>query len=149
MSDKTYYPWIDWAKFFGIYLVIIGHGWLLDSNWKLFLYSFHMPFFFLLSGLLFKFRPFPQLLKNDWHRLIVPYLLMNLFFLLRTIIRPLVSETLTLEYVCSRVGAIILGSGYPTHGFIPVCDTCWFIVALFVMHVFTVICRVKKNGSTI
>lgn len=42
--------WIDWAKVFAIYLVVLGHllsktgreGYILN-----FIYSFHMPFFFL------------------------------------------------------------------------------------------------------
>ena len=145
MGEKTYYPWIDWAKLIGIYLVIMGHGWLLDERWKIFIYSFHMPFFFLVSGLLFKYRPLPKLLKNDWHRLIVPYLLMNLYFLLRSLVGPILHGTLTAEYLFSRLGAIVLGIGYSTHGFIPVCDTCWFIMALFIMHILVTVCHTGKQ----
>lgn len=145
MERKVYYPWIDWTKFIGIYLVIMGHGWLLDERWKMFIYAFHMPFFFLISGLLFKYRPLPKLLKNDWHRLIVPYLLMNMFFLLRNLIGPIIHGSLSFDYFFSRLGAIILGIGYPTHGFIPVCDTCWFIIALFIMHILVTVCQTGKQ----
>ena len=43
---------IDIAKGIGIILVVIGHsiGWLVPYHW---IYSFHMPFFFFISGFLF------------------------------------------------------------------------------------------------
>ena len=47
--------WIDWAKVFAIYLVILGHHISKDvegeSLVKNFIYAFHMPFFFFISGL--------------------------------------------------------------------------------------------------
>lgn len=75
--------WIDWSKVFAIYLVALGH--LLNENgmegyMHNFIYLFHMPFFFFISGYLFKikednFRPF---LKQSFKSLIIPYILLNL-----------------------------------------------------------------------
>ena len=43
--------WIDCLKALGIYLVILGHT-LKDSYLSVWIYSFHMPLFFILSGYL-------------------------------------------------------------------------------------------------
>ena len=44
--------WIDKAKGIGIILVILGHT-ICPPNIKFWLYSFHMPLFFFLSGYVF------------------------------------------------------------------------------------------------
>ncbi|MCD8011746.1 MAG: acyltransferase family protein [Lachnospiraceae bacterium] len=44
----------DVAKGIGILLVVIGHALPTDSYWRVFIYSFHMPLFFFLSGLVMK-----------------------------------------------------------------------------------------------
>lgn len=65
MNKTTYLPWLDTAKGIGIILVIIGHSMfpmhtLIDS--------FHMPLFFVLSGLTFSakstFRSFVAKKQN-------------------------------------------------------------------------------------
>lgn len=45
---KTHYDYIDLAKGFGILLVILGHG-MFPCHFVI--DSFHMPLFFILSGL--------------------------------------------------------------------------------------------------
>lgn len=82
--------WIDWGKVFAIYLVILGH--LLSSkgaeDWMVdFVYLFHMPFFFFISGYLFSVKEskVADLLKRIAKFLLLPYLLLNLvsnFFLI-------------------------------------------------------------------
>ncbi len=44
-------PWIDWLKSFGIILVMLGHTEIYGPV-KIWIYSFHMPLFFVISGLL-------------------------------------------------------------------------------------------------
>ena len=75
--------WIDWAKVFAIYLVALGH--LLSktgSEGYIFnlIYSFHMPFFFFISGYLFRIKEngFVDFLKSSFRSLLVPYILLNL-----------------------------------------------------------------------
>ena len=67
--------WIDIAKGLGMLAVIWGHiccvGWSNDL-----VYSFHIPLFFFLSGLVFnekKHNDFGQFLKNRARRLLLPY----------------------------------------------------------------------------
>ena len=75
--------WIDWAKVFAIYLVALGR--LLSktgSEGYIFnlIYSFHMPFFFFISGYLFRIKEngFVDFLKSSFRSLLVPYILLNL-----------------------------------------------------------------------
>ena len=43
----------DWAKFLGLCLVVYGHVPPTDNMAHVIIYSFHMPFFFLVSGMFF------------------------------------------------------------------------------------------------
>lgn len=52
MDNTKRIDWIDVAKGVGIFLMVMGHTSMPDAvnRW---IYSFHMPLFFLLSGLVF------------------------------------------------------------------------------------------------
>lgn len=64
--------WIDMAKGYGIILVIIGHWnipYLTD-----YLYAFHIPLFFFLSGVVFSLKyDFVSFLKTKVRHIVVPY----------------------------------------------------------------------------
>lgn len=65
--------WIDYAKCLGILLVIFGHSY--SSPLTSWLYTFHMPLFFFLSGLTFKVSgSFKDFTKRKAKGLLVPYL---------------------------------------------------------------------------
>jgi fucose 4-O-acetylase-like acetyltransferase len=80
--EKTSIPskriaYLDVAKGIGILLVILGHNYVKASvpGMEKFIFSFHMPFFFLLSGMLFKpDYPLWVLFKRRFGTLIRPYL---------------------------------------------------------------------------
>lgn len=46
--------YLDYAKGIGIILVVLGHI-LIKGNIKIYIYSFHMPLFFIISGYLFNY----------------------------------------------------------------------------------------------
>lgn len=50
MSQRYY--WLDWAKVIGLYLMVLGHTGGGLFFWGKWLYSFHMPLFFIISGIL-------------------------------------------------------------------------------------------------
>ena len=50
MASNLRVRWIDMVKGFGIFLMVIGHASGLPENIKLWIYGFHMPLFFILSG---------------------------------------------------------------------------------------------------
>lgn len=71
-------PYIDISRFLAIFLVLVGHIVDSDTSIKTVVYSFHMPLFFLLSGMVYKDRD--DSLKNN----------LQLFFCkkMRTIVFP-------------------------------------------------------------
>ena len=50
------YHYIDVAKLMGLYLMILCHQTLVSSNISSFVYSFHMPLFFIISGMLMSYN---------------------------------------------------------------------------------------------
>lgn len=74
---KQRIEWIDMAKGLGIVLMIYGHTHFCYSPIKIWLYSFHMPLFFFLSGVTFnllKYTNFKDYLKNKAKTLLIPYM---------------------------------------------------------------------------
>ena len=68
---------IDTAKGIGIFLVVFGHL-NLQEPMQTIIYSFHIPLFFIISGLLFdrkKYADFKSFLARRLHTLIIPYLI--------------------------------------------------------------------------
>ena len=126
MVLKQRINWIDWAKVFAIYLVVLGH--LLSKTGREgyifnFIYSFHMPFFFFISGYLFTIKEnnFRSFLKGSIRSLLVPYVLLNLignFFLIPTWV---LAKQWPLDQLFSFITADGRGEPGPT----------WFLVCLF------------------
>lgn len=79
MTDKKRIRWIDYAKAFAMLLVVIGHVSYGNglTNW---LYSFHMPLFFFLSGVTLKKRG--GYTAHLAKRLLIPYFLYVLLYFL-------------------------------------------------------------------
>lgn len=72
-TQTTRINWIDWAKLFGIFLVVLGH--VYDyCDLTIYVYSFHMPLFFALSGLTFKQRTIREEIIVSTKRILIPYL---------------------------------------------------------------------------
>lgn len=78
--------WIDTAKGIGILLIVLGHV-DIPGVFKDFIYSFHVPLFFLISGYLYNHEyyseNFTELVKSKFSRLVVPYFISNaiIFFI--------------------------------------------------------------------
>lgn len=73
-------PELDVAKGFALFLVVYGH--ILNSTSRLFcwIFMFHMPAFFFLSGMTFrpeKYRNLKEFLKEKWRKRLVPYFLIT------------------------------------------------------------------------
>lgn len=82
---------IDIAKGLGILLVVTGHSGMPDkAQW--WIWSFHMPLFFFISGLFFspdKYKTFDFLLQKKGQSLLLPYLYFTLIVLvLKYILDP-------------------------------------------------------------
>lgn len=72
-TRSTRLEWVDAAKGLGIILVIVAHVWTRGPV-RDFIYSFHMPLFFLLSGYMSKPRPMGDFVGRQWSAMAVPYI---------------------------------------------------------------------------
>lgn len=76
---KKRYDYLDVARGLGIIAVIWGH---ITSHWSgNFVYLFHMPLFFIISGMLFrkeKYNSFYSFIKKRSKRLLVPYVIYSI-----------------------------------------------------------------------
>lgn len=87
--------WVDYAKGIGTLLVVFGHVWrglhtaALPMNAQVFatidafIYSFHMPLFFLLSGLFIERaarKPTPEVLRGKARTVVYPYVVWTLLY---------------------------------------------------------------------
>lgn len=104
---------IDVIKGLGITLVVWGHA---VGVGNLVIYSFHMPLFFLLSGLFYK--PKANFIKNRFKRLVVPFLAYNVLFVI-------------LSYLCGTFD--VLCNNFSIFNISAFDGPTWFLVALFIL----------------
>lgn len=119
--------WVDYAKIFGLLTVILAHLYTIngtDENnvVRTFIYGFHMPFFFFISGSLFKERVngLKDAVVRNIKSLLVPYIVFNLLFAI--------------------LYGIIDGNIWQRLLFVPIhwakgegnaCKASWFVICLF------------------
>jgi len=83
INGKIRYLWIDMLKGFGMLLVLIGHNSLTPEGVNNYVYSFHVPLFFFMSGMVSDFKKgnFIGFLKKKFKQLIIPYFSFGIVFL--------------------------------------------------------------------
>jgi fucose 4-O-acetylase-like acetyltransferase len=87
--------WIDLSKGIGMVLVILGHCVCFGGNIHNIVFSFHMPLFFILSGIVFGNNQKNFVLKKA-KALLVPYVYFCLVGLIVSLIIPTWREKLSL-----------------------------------------------------
>lgn len=141
-SSPQRFPMLDVARFYGMVLVYYGHT--IETVMQLenataalhykFIYSFHMPFFFLLSGMVLKETsalqpPWPFIKRMARSRL-VPYFAFSLLLLLTTFFfkGTFLADLSTAEgYIGGLIGTV---RGFPLFN-IPL----WFLACLISVEV--------------
>lgn len=139
--------WLDYARTLGIFLVIFGHCLQSFPIWKVneclrgiwdYVYLFHMPLFFIISGFLFKAQNVNKanirygggkLLRS----IIKPYLIYQLVFMLILIV--LKHKTIDVLIVVKMLMGILMGDGYDTPYSNSVCLPCWFLVSIIQLRI--------------
>ena len=142
--------WIDVAKGFGILFVLYGHALNADSI-RYILYSFHMPLFFLLSGIVFRHldhETFSSFIKKDFRKILIPYYIFAFagLFLWIILMDP---QDRSIEGFVKQVYGIFFGNG-ATNGYLGYNVALWFLPALFITKVgFWLVTAVFKKKQTI
>ncbi len=134
MTDKKRIAYIDLAKGIGMVLVLCGH--LQNDtvfsfstyirNFCLWIFSFHMPLFFIISGMLFAAKgEIPDtkvFLKKRFSAIMIPYLLFSLFYFLIIIYGVFVSHSMELPDLFVQLWYAVCFYGI---------NVLWFLPALF------------------
>lgn len=134
--------YIDIAKGIGILLVIIGHCVNKNTPIHNWIFSFHMPFFFFVSGYFFKterYTSFGDLIKNKGRRLLIPYTIFSILGLIISLVIPSWRQQIDLDGILVDVY-----TGYPKLSHI---TSTWFLISLFLcMIIWWVINYLFKNS---
>ncbi|WP_367892432.1 MULTISPECIES: acyltransferase family protein [Bacteroides] len=123
MSQRIDY--LDIAKLIGLSLVCFCHIPLPEGDFHVWVYSFHMPLFFLLSGMFFKPESFS--VKRTAMQLLVPFILFNVLAVFMSVcVDFLLYRTLQFPNLHPMKW---LMSGYAI-------GPSWFLLSLFCIRVF-------------
>lgn len=132
--------WVDIARGIAMLCVILGH--MNVGQIRTVIFSFHMPFFFLMSGYFQRNKKFGLLLKSNAKRLLVPYLFTGCSLIIlgfvRNGLRSFMQATdvqLPVHLLVEWIKAVLLGSGgrkdfLLIHSEITV-GAIWFLLATF------------------
>lgn len=135
MSERIEY--LDSAKGVAMLLVIVGHCYWLDvfPNIRAIIYSFHMPLFFILSGMFVKPLGLADNLRKYSKAYLWPYLVTGLLLLLFWNVREWGVGGDVETMIKDRIVRILWGSGMAqgTEMFakLPSIGPIWFLLALF------------------
>ncbi len=132
-QSKNRILWLDQLRAVAMWIVILGHSELTDEINK-FIYSFHMPLFFIISGITFNPRKYENFAAGTWDKfkkLLLPHFGMNLMML------PLWIYTFKiLSQAKPNLEILIRGIFYINSGkYQSPSNATWFLAALFLTEV--------------
>lgn len=143
---KNRISWIDVARGIGIILVIYGHT-LSSHSFRYVIYAFHMPLFFLLSGLVFQYDKYS--LKTTFKKSVKGLLLPYMFFALLSYVVWILNNgvsSLTFSKILSHLGGIAYGNSSTLF----FNDILWFLPCLFIAKVgFATVSKLFKRTELI
>lgn len=142
--------YLDMAKGIGIFLVVLGHlqGDYFFSLSPVFapfcawIFSFHMPLFFVISGILIRYREdenkdLKALAGGRFRSLMVPYLWFSLIYLL-IVVFALIKGTVTAGTLFEQIWYV-----FSLYGM----NVLWFLPALFLGELLFLLIRKKTSGK--
>lgn len=156
MENKRVH-YIDIARGIGIILVVLAHVIqnvqyysTISGYIERYIYSFHMPLFFVISGFLlfshFKKRNFQidmkQELVNRSISLLRPYFIWSMIYILLDIAISLIMQRDTIGMILERCYATFTGRGIAP---------LWFLASLFIgecICCIMILCTIKIGGET-
>jgi fucose 4-O-acetylase-like acetyltransferase len=144
--------WIDFAKVIGIWLVYLGHS-KVPSFTRQYIYAFHMPLFFFISGYLEKKKNIGKTLIHGIKMLIIPYVLLYMLIYLTWLPSRIVfhgemleEKKRLIELFFYPMAGIINAFGLDKTEWTVVFGASWFLITLFYIKiVHAVIRRIIKE----
>ena len=126
-AKKPRIKWIDTARCYGILFIYLGHT--IDTQNKLFsfLFAFHVPLFFFLSGCTDNFVGREGYIKKNFRNIILPWL----FFVIMSLICGILNNDVTIDEAIGWWKIAMRGTirnqfiGY----------SLWFLTCLFVVKI--------------
>lgn len=142
--EKKRIDYLDMVKGIGIILVVIGHSTLPSDSVITWLASFHMPLFFIVSGMLLwhkkeEEKPMKDLAIRKFKSIMIPYFSFSVIFILVLLYYLFNTEGLitVLDIQKDIVQVFSMGG----------ISVLWFLGALFVSELFFLFIRKKTNHA--
>lgn len=127
---KSRLNWLDYAKGFGILFVLIAHALPADNDLNIWMYTFHLPLFFIISGVLLSNKtiemPFKKVLKKYSISLLLPYYVIGAAVLIIELLKDFLQKELTMQSVKDNIVNFVIGAGLKADWFLP----CLFIAII-------------------
>lgn len=127
--------YIDIAKGLGMLAIIWGHIMLFGWSYKL-VYGFHIPLFFMLSGMCFnqkKYTSVDQLIGRRVKTLLIPYVVFSLVTWCIYVAGVIVFHTDTMEKCWEYLLQTVIAQG--SGGYLEHNVALWFVTCLFVVDI--------------
>ena len=136
-ESKKRIDWIDMAKGYGMLAVIIAH--ICSGPLHEWIYTFHMPLFFFLSGYVFSNKEeFNIFIKKKAKALLVPYFSLGIPMVVFTVLLKIYYNTFTVDSTKELIKDFI----YQKRQW-----TLWYIACLFFLNIFFyIITKFIKNN---
>ena len=143
MEKKKRLDWLDVSKALGVYLVILGHLSIFNYHTFRFIFAFHMPFFFMAAGFVFRYESsLKKYFKKCCKYYLIPYITVLILGLVQCILIPVGGHDwqafLSLESLKKA-----FYDGHPCYSFF---GSAWFLLAMFwAQLLFYGMCRIGKK----
>lgn len=132
--ERKRLDYLDMAKGIGMVLVLMGHlqgEQIFELSpyihpWCVFIFSFHMPMFFIISGILISIKndeakPLSEIAKKRFSGIMVPYFWFSLFYL-SVVVYSLIKGGIKVQTLLVQIWYVVSGYGM---------NVLWFLPALY------------------
>lgn len=142
----------DIAKGIAIILVIVGHGHCISPLTLSFIYSFHMPLFFIIAGVFYHGRGIKESVRMDFRRLMIPYFVFAALAAMKfSVSKGILQGDIQAVIDCITAMCWMSATGHHSLLFsdIPTVGIIWFLPTLFVCkNLYNILLRRMTNDRT-
>lgn len=135
--------WIDFARGAGVLLVIIGHAGI-SLLPKYVIYGFHVPLFFIISGICFSVKPedkFLTFLLKKIKTILIPYFFVSFIWMIFDTASAAISGDFSFDFLFNTILRYVLQRHYRPIWFLP----CIFLSELFLFFIVKLLYKIKDR----